>query len=153
MESTGKKISVLIFALALVSSARFAVAIDNPAQPPALPVAATSSDAAGTPVACTLEYAPVCGEQVVYCIKAPCPPIKTTYGNRCQLNAAKAKFLYNGECKKDEVKKPVTEEILKARIAQLEARVKRLEKENRRLFNLIKLRESKIKALQEACKK
>jgi hypothetical protein len=101
-------------------------------------------------VACTMEYAPVCGEQIVYCIKAPCPPIKTTFGNKCQLNAAKAKYLYSGECKKTEVKKPTTEEVLKARVAQLEARVKKLEKENKRLYSLIKLREAKIKALKEA---
>lgn len=57
-----------------------------------------------SPVACTMEYAPVCGEKQVQCIKAPCPPIKQTYGNKCQLNAAKATYLYSGECKKEAVK-------------------------------------------------
>lgn len=51
------------------------------------------------PVICTMEYAPVCAEVKVQCVKAPCPPIKETFGNRCQMNANKlAKFLYNGEC-------------------------------------------------------
>jgi len=50
-------------------------------------------------VACTMDYNPVCGEKVVQCIKAPCVPIKKTYGNKCGLNAEKAKFLYVGECK------------------------------------------------------
>ncbi len=49
---------------------------------------------------CTMEYAPVCAEVQVQCIKAPCPPIQQTFGNKCQMNANKlAKFLYEGECK------------------------------------------------------
>lgn len=51
------------------------------------------------PTMCTMEYAPVCAEVQVQCIKAPCPPIKQTFGNKCMMNANKlAKFLYNGEC-------------------------------------------------------
>ena len=33
--------------------------------------------------ACTREYAPVCGQVVVQCIKAPCPPIPQTFSNGC----------------------------------------------------------------------
>ncbi len=33
--------------------------------------------------ACTKEYAPVCGQVVVQCIKAPCPPIPETFSNGC----------------------------------------------------------------------
>jgi len=58
------------------------------------------SDSQKNPVACTMEYAPVCASVQVQCIKAPCPPIQQTYGNKCTMNANKlAKFLYEGECK------------------------------------------------------
>jgi putative hemolysin len=52
------------------------------------------------PKICTKEYIPVCAEVQVQCIKAPCPPIKQTFGNKCTMNANKlAKFLYEWECK------------------------------------------------------
>jgi len=48
---------------------------------------------------CTMEYAPVCASVQVQCIKAPCPPIEQTFGNKCQMNANKhATFLHEGEC-------------------------------------------------------
>ncbi len=57
-------------------------------------------------VACTMEYAPVCAEVQVQCIKAPCPAIKTTFGNKCMMNANQlARFLYEWECK--ETKSPL----------------------------------------------
>ncbi len=37
--------------------------------------------------ACTMEYAPVCGERDVVCVRAPCPPVQETFGNTCALNA------------------------------------------------------------------
>lgn len=49
--------------------------------------------------ACTMEYAPVCGERDVVCVRAPCPPIQETFGNKCALDAAHARFLYGGECR------------------------------------------------------
>ena len=53
------------------------------------------------PIACTMEYAPVCASIQVECIKAPCPPIQQTFGNRCTMNANRqARFLYDGECAK-----------------------------------------------------
>lgn len=51
------------------------------------------------PVACTKEYKPVCGAKPIVCITAPCNPIPTTYGNRCEMNADGASFLYEGQCR------------------------------------------------------
>ena len=51
------------------------------------------------PVACTKEYKPVCGAQPIVCITTPCNPIPTTYGNRCEMNADGAQFLYEGQCR------------------------------------------------------
>ena len=62
---------------------------------------------ANTPVACTMQYDPVCGRPPG-CANT-CPPGQyctmmcrlyepQTYGNRCQLNAANAEFLYAGAC-------------------------------------------------------
>ena len=47
---------------------------------------------------CTREYVPVCGEVDVQCIKAPCPPIKTTFSNRCEAENNKAKNIQEGAC-------------------------------------------------------
>ena len=48
---------------------------------------------------CTQEYAPVCASVQVECIKAPCPPLEQTFGNKCMMNANKsATFLHDGEC-------------------------------------------------------
>lgn len=43
------------------------------------------------PTMCTMQYQPVCGKDASGAIK--------TYGNSCALGAAKAMFLYDGECK------------------------------------------------------
>lgn len=62
----------------------------------------TGPSQTATPTMCTMEYAPVCASIQVQCIKAPCLPIKQTFGNKCMMNANKlAKFLYTGECKED----------------------------------------------------
>lgn len=50
---------------------------------------------------CTKEYMPVCGETKVQCVKAPCPPIKNTYSNRCMAKNEGATILYEGECKEN----------------------------------------------------
>lgn len=50
--------------------------------------------------ACTEEYAPVCADLQVQCVKAPCPPIKTTFWNKCQMLAnSSATFIHEWECK------------------------------------------------------
>ena len=43
------------------------------------------------PVACTMQYAPVCGKTADRTVK--------TFGNSCVLGAEKAELLYEGECK------------------------------------------------------
>lgn len=63
-------------------------------------VVATQSIVVG-PQACTKEYKPVCGAKPIVCITAPCNPIPTTYGNRCEMNADGASFLYEGQCRSD----------------------------------------------------
>lgn len=47
---------------------------------------------------CTREYMPVCGKVQVQCIKAPCPPIDTTFSNRCMAENAKATDIADGAC-------------------------------------------------------
>jgi hypothetical protein len=65
------------------------------------------------PIMCTMEYAPVCGKtQAKVCMGPGCASEQKTYGNKCMLNAEKAKFLYEGECevKKDETPSVCTKE-------------------------------------------
>jgi hypothetical protein len=45
-------------------------------------------------------YMPVCGETVVQCIRAPCPPLKETYSNRCEAERAHVTSITNGACPK-----------------------------------------------------
>lgn len=51
------------------------------------------------PVACTMEYRPVCGAKPIVCITTPCNPIPTTYGNLCGMRVDGASYLYDGECR------------------------------------------------------
>ena len=52
------------------------------------------------PVACTLEYAPVCALVHIQCVTTPCEPIEQTFWNACQMKAnSLAEFLHDGECK------------------------------------------------------
>ena len=51
------------------------------------------------PIACTKEYRPVCGAKPVTCITSPCDPAPTTYGNKCEMTADNATFLYEGQCR------------------------------------------------------
>lgn len=49
-------------------------------------------------IACTMEYAPVCGKMSVQCITAPCLPAEQTFGNACMAKAAGATDIIPGEC-------------------------------------------------------
>ncbi|GIU69668.1 MAG: hypothetical protein KatS3mg002_0904 [Candidatus Woesearchaeota archaeon] len=54
------------------------------------------------PTVCTKEYMPVCAQVQVQCIKAPCPPIKQTYPNKCEACANQLTISYTeGECEQD----------------------------------------------------
>lgn len=50
------------------------------------------------PKPCTKEYMPVCASLQVQCIRAPCPPINTTFANKCLAENENAKILYEGAC-------------------------------------------------------
>lgn len=51
-----------------------------------------------TQTECAPDHRLVCGEKEVQCIKAPCPPIKETYPNRCEAEKAGAKVISEGFC-------------------------------------------------------
>lgn len=70
-------------------------------------MAATSSTNIVDTGVCTMEFAPVCAEVQVQCIKAPCNPIQQTFSNRCEMNKNKlAKFLHEGTCENEGVDTP-----------------------------------------------
>jgi putative hemolysin len=49
--------------------------------------------------ACTREYMPVCGQVQVQCIRAPCPPVKETFSNKCVACANSLTISYTeGAC-------------------------------------------------------
>ncbi len=48
--------------------------------------------------ACTMQYAPVCGSVEVQCVRAPCYPVRQTFGNQCMANMANATNITIGEC-------------------------------------------------------
>lgn len=58
----------------------------------------STTQATSNPTVCTMEYAPVCGSVQVQCIKAPCNPVRETFGNLCAGNAAGATNITVGEC-------------------------------------------------------
>ncbi len=51
-----------------------------------------------TPEVCADVYQPVCGTIEVQCIRAPCPPLKETFPNRCVAEARKATAITEGKC-------------------------------------------------------
>lgn len=54
--------------------------------------------------ACTKEYAPVCAEVQVMCITTPCPPLKETFSNKCEMeNNSLAVFLHEWACEDEKI--------------------------------------------------
>jgi hypothetical protein len=68
--------------------------LDDPKSPTTLPLKDNSKDQ----TMCYDLYKPVCGEKTVYCIKAPCPPIKETYPNDCYAKRDGAANIVEGVC-------------------------------------------------------
>jgi hypothetical protein len=48
----------------------------------------------GAEVACTMEYAPVCGEKQVQCVATPCDAVRETYSNSCMAGADGATIVF-----------------------------------------------------------
>lgn len=51
-----------------------------------------------TEIVCNDIYMPVCGKVQVQCIKAPCPPLDTTFANSCEAEKAGATDIREGAC-------------------------------------------------------
>ncbi|MBC7498439.1 DUF4377 domain-containing protein [Candidatus Gracilibacteria bacterium] len=58
-------------------------------------------------IACTMEYAPVCGSVQVQCITAPCYPVRQTFSNSCMANASHATNITTGACDGSVITPPV----------------------------------------------
>lgn len=103
-----KKISLLpiAFIALLALSACSPKPVSTPVPVPEKPVQnnvhstlpSTVTVTAGDQKPCTKEYLPVCGKIQVQCIKAPCPPIATTFSNKCEAENAKATDIATGAC-------------------------------------------------------
>lgn len=58
-------------------------------------------------VACTTDYAPVCGSVQVQCITAPCTPVRQIFSNSCMANASHATSITTGACDGSVITPPV----------------------------------------------
>lgn len=62
------------------------------------------------PAVCTEQYQPVCADQQVICVTAPCDPIPTTYSNLCFMQSDPlALYRYDGECEANSTERSVTD--------------------------------------------
>lgn len=64
-------------------------------------VTTNDKETSEVPTMCTMQYEPVCAEKQVQCVKAPCDPIKQTYGNSCMAAADQAKVVAQWACDSD----------------------------------------------------
>jgi len=51
------------------------------------------------PTMCPMIYQPVCAQKTVVCVRSPCPPLRKTFGNSCEANAAGYSVLHSGTCR------------------------------------------------------
>jgi hypothetical protein len=58
-------------------------------------------------VACTADYAPVCGSVQVQCITTPCSPVRQTFSNSCMANISHATNVTIGACDGSVITPPV----------------------------------------------
>lgn len=68
---------------------------------------ASESFATENQMACTKEYAPVCGSIQVQCFAAPCNPVRETFSNACVAKSRNATDVVKGECKDTTTVPPV----------------------------------------------
>lgn len=68
-------------------------------RPPWHPQGPDYTKPAPDPGFCTMEYDPVCAEKPVICVKAPCSPVRKTFGNNCQAKQDGYTVLYKGVCR------------------------------------------------------
>ncbi len=90
----------------------------------------TIEDNNESPIVCTREYEPVCGQPIVNCPQwAVCQrALPKTYSNKCVLKAEKAQYLYGGKCKNDEKKDYNISPNIKDKVDNLTGRfIKKLE--------------------------
>lgn len=53
----------------------------------------------GNGMGCPMNYDPVCAQKQVQCVRAPCPPVKQTFGNACQATVEDYTVIYKGTCR------------------------------------------------------
>ena len=100
------------------------------------------------PSVCTLEYAPVCGQQTINCITEPCDqPDPQTFSNKCKLRTSGAKYLYEGKCDLDKPTVSIDAELSDTQKKKL---IEKLEAEIERLKKYIEEVEAKIERIEES---
>lgn len=62
------------------------------------PVINPNPGTSGDGMVCPMNYDPVCGQKIVQCIQAPCPPLQKTFGNSCEARAQGYDVLSKGTC-------------------------------------------------------
>lgn len=67
----------------------------KPLPPKPMPTKPTPGDSG---MMCPMVYQPVCAEKIVQCVKAPCPPLRKTFGNSCEAQRDGYTVMRKGQC-------------------------------------------------------